>query len=132
MDRRFFMMTVLAGAMGLLSTAARGDELSDLQARFKERYPKLLELRNAGTLGETWEGWVEAVKETTAETAALVAMENADRKKLYAIIGGKQGVNPDEVGRRNAIRIFKSAEPEHYLTLKEGKWVQRKDVKLEE
>ena len=133
MNRRFFMMMISAVAVSLMSASfAQADEVGDLQKRFKERYPKLAELRNDGTLGETWDGWTEAVKEATPEVAAFVAAESADRKRLYAIIAERQGAKPEEVGERNAVRIFKSAEPHHYLKLKDGKWVQRKDIELKD
>ncbi|MEX2215700.1 MAG: DUF1318 domain-containing protein [Phycisphaeraceae bacterium] len=133
MNRRLFMMMLLAGATALMSTtAARADEKSDLQARFKERFARLSQLRGDGTVGETWEGWVKSLKEAAPEIAALIEAENTDRAKLCAIIAKEIGATPEEVGRRNALRIFRSAEPNHYLMTDNGKWVQKKDLKSKE
>jgi uncharacterized protein YdbL (DUF1318 family) len=133
-SRRWFIGGI-ALAMGMLSiaTTASGDELADLKERFKERASTLLSLRNAGTVGETFDGMVALVKgQAGDDAAAIVSAENADRAKLYALIASKQGVKAEIVGERNAIRNFKNAEPDHYLKTRDGSWVQKKNVKIEE
>lgn len=126
------VILMFAAMLALSPAAASADELTDLQARFKQRYPELMKLRDAGTVGETWNGWCEVVKPpATDEVAKFIAEENADRTALYAIVAKKQNTTPDMVAERNGTRNFKAAAPTHWLKIKEGKWVQKKDVKIE-
>ena len=131
--RRTMIFSLLAACMALLLPAvAQADELSDLQAKFKARFPKLAELRNAGTVGETWDGWVEVVKSGGEKSVTeIVSAENTDRKALYALLAAKQKTTAALVGERNGLRIFKAAAPDHWLKPKDGTWTQKKNVKIE-
>lgn len=133
MARRSTMFALLAACVALLLPAtAQADEMSDLQAKFKSRFPKLTELRNAGTVGETWDGWVQVVKGGgEKDVAEIVAAENTDRKALYALLAAKQKTTPELVGERNGLRIFKAASADHWLKPKDGTWAQKKNVKIE-
>lgn len=116
-------------AMVLFGAAtAQAVDFAKLKERFKERYPKLLKAKDAGKIGETFQGYVEAVKPGYVQDAALkklLADENADRKTLYKAIAAKEGVAPEKVAERNAVRNFKKAKPGHYLRNKDGKWVKK-------
>lgn len=131
--RRVMMFTLLAACTALLlPTISYADEMSDLQAKFKARFPKLAELRDAGTVGETWDGWVEVIKGGGEKSVAeIVAAENTDRKALYALLAAKQKTTPELVGERNGLRIFKAAAPDHLLKPKDGAWTAKKNVKIE-
>lgn len=109
---------------GLAASTACGDTLNELQARFKARYPQLEALKQAGVIGETDQGTVEAVQPVDGDTARLLRAENADRAALYALLAKREGTTPDHVARRNALRNFSKAEPEEYLK-KEGVWIRK-------
>lgn len=128
------MCVVMFAAVSLaLTGAARADELSDLKDRFRQRYGALLQLKNSGLAGETWDGWVEPVRGALdAEQRKLVGDENADRARLYALIAQQQNTTASVVAERNGVRVFKDAAPNHWLKLKTGRWVQKKDYKPEE
>ena len=127
-----FLSLAVAFTGLFVPASARADELADLQSRFKARYPKLQELRNSGAVGETWDGWVQVVKGTgEKEVAEIVVAENVDRKALYVLLAARQKTTPELVGERNGLRIFKSAAPDHYLKTKDGKWDQKKNIKIE-
>ena len=112
-----------------------------LQQSMKQRYPDLERMRDAGRIGETFDGFVAVVKAEHADVkvdpkaknsptvAQLAAAENDDRKALYALLA--DGVKPAEVARQNAIRILDRAEAEHWFRLEDGRWVQKKDVHVE-
>ncbi len=126
----FALLTLMVGT--LTATPAQADEMSDLRDRFMERAPRLLQLRNAGTLGETFAGWVEPVKGAPEKAVAdLVTAENNDRKALYALIAARQGIDAAVVAERNALRIFKSSADDHLLKTKDGTWVKKKDATIE-
>ncbi len=126
----------------LLALPARADdagELNKLKEQFKKRYPTLLKLKNAGKVGETTRGKVEAVKaayldeiavgETTVK--ALLAAECKDRDRLYVLMAKKAETTVDKVAERAAKRNFSKASGEHFLKFKSGKWIKKKDYKRE-
>ena len=110
------------------AATAQAVDFAKLKERFKERYPKLLKAKDAGKIGETFSGYVEAVKPEYLQDAALKKLleeENADRKTLYRAIARKEGVAPEKVAERHAVRNFKKAKPGHWLKNKDGKWVKK-------
>lgn len=123
--------------LALNAMADTDTELDKLKERFKERYPTLDKLKDAGKVGETTRGKVEAVKaeyldekavgDTTVK--AFVAAENSDRDRLYVLMAKEAGTTVDKVVERAAKRNFSKAEGDHYLQLKSGKWVKKKDYK---
>jgi len=130
MTTRTSWLVMLAGtlAVALASTATAGS-LDELRGRFKQRYPKLLKAKDDGKVGETFKGFVEAVKPEFLDDKALKKLvddENTDRKTLYGILAKKEGTTPEKVAERNAVREFKKAKPGHYLKNKDGKWEQKK------
>jgi len=117
--------------LGALCSAARAATTQELQLqkRFQERYPKLLALKSAGKVGETFQGSVEAVKQEFMKEEAvsvLVNAENADRTELYALIAAKENITPEKVGERNAVRNFQRARAGDYLKGQDGRWTQKK------
>lgn len=119
---------------------ARKRALADLKARMKGRYATLSALRDAGKIGETHTGEVALVetkfgqekvdpkKKDSPTLAAVVAAENQDRKKLYALIATQAKVKPTDVGVQNAIRNFRNASPQHKLLLRSGKWITKQKL----
>jgi uncharacterized protein YdbL (DUF1318 family) len=116
------------GALCSVARAATTQELQ-LQKRFQERYPKLLEQKSAGKIGETFQGFVEAVKDDYAKEEAvssLVNGENADRTELYKLLAAQQKITPEVVAERNAVRNFQRARAGDYLKGQDGRWTQKK------
>ena len=108
-------VAVALALVGAACTVLADDPaLEALRAKFKARYPKLVELQRAGKLGETSKGFVEAVRpEYLREPVVKTTRdeENADRKKLYAILAKQEGAEPGQVAERNARRNFEKARP---------------------
>jgi uncharacterized protein len=116
------MTALLCGA----SLAGAADDLDSLRARFKERYSQLQKLKEAGKIGETWEGYVEAVKgEFKEEVAAVVGDENGDRRKLYKLMANEEGITAEEIAKNNAVRNFNKAKKGEYLKGPDGAWKQK-------
>jgi len=123
------MLTLLCGAAVttlLFAAPAPADELDDLKERFRERAGELLTLKNDGKVGETYLGYVEAVKDTNLSPAAqkIVDAENKDRKRLYQIIAEQQKTTAERVAERNALRNFSQARKGHWLKTKDG-WMRK-------
>jgi uncharacterized protein YdbL (DUF1318 family) len=130
-----FVAAVLAAATAVTAAADKeGDTRDEIINRMAKRLPKLRHYKDAGKIGETYNGLVEAVKEKDAQEdkalRQLATAENADRKAFYALTAKKFETTPEIVARSAGIRNFKAARPEHWLKLKSGKWVQKKNVKL--
>ena len=123
--RRHFIVSLLV--LALMPVIAHAATKEELQKRFKERDPKLVELKQAGTIGETYQGYVELVDEKSKDkdAKAVVDEENADRKELYKIIADKEGTTADVVAERNAKRVFEKAKVGEYLKGADGKWKKK-------
>src|SRR5437764_4921249 len=117
MKRAFLLVFAMLFFPAMLLAADK----AELEKRMKDRYPQLLELKKAGTIGETYEGYVAVREGKDKKVAKLVDDENDDRKAVYEIIAndtektdGKK-VTAEQVGQRNAKRIFEKAKPGEYL-----------------
>jgi uncharacterized protein len=114
------VLTILAFAVTPLLAADK----DELQRRFKERYPQLLSLQKAGTVGETDEGYAAIVKGGDAKARKLLEEENADRRALYDIIAKEQNTTPAKVAIINAKRNHEKLEPGMFFRQK-GEWVKK-------
>ena len=115
-----------------------------IKQRMQARYEQLERLRDAGKVGENSQGLAEVVKPEFADESvdprdrnretirALVSVENDDRRDLYDLLAKHLHVTAAEVGRQNAVRLLEKADPDHWLKLESGRWVQRKDVRKDE
>jgi uncharacterized protein YdbL (DUF1318 family) len=123
----FAMLTILVCSL----PADAKEPLDDIQNRMKARYMALQALKDEGKIGETADGWVEAVGEEYAEDKVIKEIthdENTDRTELYKIIARRTDTTPEEVGRQNALRIFKKAEPDEFFKGRDGNWRQKKEI----
>jgi uncharacterized protein YdbL (DUF1318 family) len=112
---------------GFVNTA-RGDAAQDaLKQRLAERHPQIRAAEDAGKIGETYDGLVEAVDPGSADAGLqkLVADEDADRKQVYIIIAQQTQTTPDVVAEREGARNFAAAHPGDYLKGKDGKWTRK-------
>jgi len=106
----------------------------DIKASMKERYPLLTKMKEAGKIGETHLGFVEATSPENAKDAKVqevVNGENGDRQHLYQIIAKDTDTTPELVGKNNALRIFKKAGEDELFKGADGKWRAKKDVVVE-
>ena len=116
-------------------------ELEELKLRIKERYATLVKLKDAGKLGETWDGQVDAVKpafkdekaDPTAKDSDTIKVflekENKDRLRLYELLAKGMKLTAAEVGIENGKRNFKNATAEWFVKPQGKDWVKKKDFK---
>ena len=111
----------------------------ELKERFRQRLGTLRSLKDAGTVGETTEGLVDVVRKASLGEDVTVddermtvreflEAENADRRLLYQLIGGRTGEPVQVVAQQAAIRNFRHAGAQHYLKLRNDRWVQKKNL----
>ena len=115
--------------------AVAQDAKEQIRVRMKERYPALMKAKTEGKIGENIAGMVEIVAEKDAKNEVLKKLadeENAGRKALYAIIAADTKTTAEAVGKQNALRLFEKAEGGEYFKGEDGKWKQKKDLKVEE
>src|SRR3954463_3919398 len=110
-------LTVIFLCLGLVamlpaSAVRAADTEKSLQKRFEERLDKIRKLKASGTIGETYKGYVDFVKEGDGDDAAkqVVQDENADRESLYKLIAKRTETTPEKVAERNAKRNFEKAK----------------------
>ena len=131
--RTIIVMTLSLLAVTLFSSAtALAYSAAELKERFKARYQSLVSAKEAGKVGETYKGFVEAVKAGESEKAitTLISEENSDREELYKAIAQKAGTGeekttPEKVGEQNGERNFKNATAGTYLKGRDGKWTRK-------
>lgn len=137
------ILTAMLLACLLLPAAAHADDMSNLKQRFKERYPVLLKLREAGTVGEMYNGLTDAVdKESLTDKIEekgrdeprtlkeFLKAENDDRIQLYKLIAEETKTSVETVAKHNAARNFEKAKKDEFLKpSKEAAWVRKKDMK---
>lgn len=114
------------------------EQLEELRDRFDQRHDKLLAIKDAGKVGETVKGYVRSVRpaflddkvgeEDSPTIRELLEAENRDRRRLYELLAEKLDEKPEEIAVQNAIRNFKKADPEHFLRLQDGTWIQKKAI----
>lgn len=115
-------------------------DLAALKARMKSRFRDLSRLRDAGIVGETFDGLVAVRNPADAKKLLdpknkergtigdLLSAEVADRRALYAHLAKELKVPADKIGKQNGIRNLNKAKPEHWFRLAGGKWAQRKSI----
>lgn len=125
--RTLGMLAVLFG--GAAALRANDTELAALKEQFRSRLPRLMELKRDGKLGETSQGFVEAVRPEFLGEGAVKRVrddENADRRRAYAILGAQEGVDAKRVAERNARRTFSRAQRGEYLRHEDGVWRRKR------
>jgi len=143
MNRMISVMSVMGAVLvfGLgapaLADASRAEPTKDqLKDQFKSREAALRDLKKSGTVGETVDGYVEAVGAADGQTADVVKAENADRRSLYQILAAEiNAENPDApvkatmetVAIRNAARNVEKAGPDEFLRVAKDHWIRIKD-----
>lgn len=119
--RTWWLAAGIAALVGLVAVSAFGDEIQD---RMISRLPKIIELKAAGIIGETNQGFLAFVGGQQKEKA-LVDAENQDRLAAYQRIAREKGTTAQLVGQRRALQIADMAKPGEWLQNKSGKWYRK-------
>ena len=133
-----FALTTITPAV--LAESNRAQPTKDqLKEQFKSRDAELKALKKKGQVGETIDGYIDAVDSAAASDAAitsLLAAENKDRRDLYQLLADEiNKENPkapvkatmETIASRNAIRNIEHAGPDEFLRVAKDHWIRVKD-----
>lgn len=98
-----------------------------IQKRDEGRAEKIARLKQDGVVGETWEGWLEAVQSNAGDEAnSLIEIENCARRAMYDDIAGRiEKANGNEIAREAAKSMKENLPPGEFFKLKDGTWEKR-------
>lgn len=120
--------------LGTLAAALLADTKTEITDRMAKRLDAIKKEKAAGKIGETFDGLVGAVKAESLsdkDLKKLLEDENADRKAFYELGAKELGTTPESFALSAGKRNFRAAKPEEWLKPKDGKWIQKKDLKDE-
>lgn len=119
--------------------AQSGPSKDQLKVQFKAREAELKDLKKSGKVGETIDGYVDAVDASAAgdqKISQLLSAENQDRRALYQILADEiNKENPkapvqatvETLATRNAMRNIERAGPDEFLRVADDHWIRVKD-----
>lgn len=123
MKNRIFVLWILTFTV-ILFAISSVSFAQDIKARFKERLPKIIELKSQGIIGENNQGYLEFVG-GTRQMQDLVDAENRDRRTVYEGISRQQGTTVQTVGQRRALQLRDLANPGDWVQDDAGRWYRK-------
>ncbi len=108
----------------VLLASVQAQDLGAVQARMRERLPKIDALKADGALGENNRGFLE-VRENKGDAASVSSEENADRTTVYTAIARQTGSNPAAVGAARAKQIAANSARGVWLQRESGEWYKK-------
>lgn len=133
MTTRTVLVSLLALALGLtfLAPAAlAAPTFDEAKKNLAKLGVELEKFKKAETVGETWQGFVDAVKSEDLKKEAvkkLVDGVNLNRKVIYETIAKRNpGMTAAKVGEAAAIRNYKVAPTGALFKDKNGQWIRKK------
>ncbi len=106
------LMAALILGSGAVMSPANADPLDDF--------------RNAGVIGERFDGYLEVRDPAAgADARALIREVNEKRRAVYTKRASEQGVPPDAVGRVYAQRIVADVPRGVWIKREDGSWAQK-------
>ena len=99
-----------------------------MRERFAKRLPEIAAYKKAGKIGETFDGYLDAVTPADAADATiagLIKAENADRLSYYQAVARTAQSNVGYVGELSAMKRFEAAAAGEYLRYRDGTWKQK-------
>ena len=118
---RFF---VSLATLSVLAVSLQAQDLGSVQARMRERLPKIDALKADGALGENNRGFLE-VRENKGDASSVSSEENADRATVYAAIAKQTGSTPAAVGAARAKQIANNSARGVWLQRENGEWYRK-------
>ena len=86
----------------------------------------LNDFRNAGVIGERFDGYLEVRDPAAgADVRTVIREVNERRRSVYSKRASEQGVSPDAVGRIFAQRIVANVPRGVWIKREDGSWAQK-------
>jgi uncharacterized protein YdbL (DUF1318 family) len=118
--------------LGTMASVTFADTKAQITDRMAKRLNIVNQAKAGGKIGESFDGLIDAVKAqylSDKELKKLVEDENADRKAFYELGAKEVGTTPKSFALSAGKRNFRVAKPEEWLKPRDGKWIQKKDLK---
>ncbi len=109
----------------LFVVAARAASLEEVQQNMKDRKPAVTKILATANVGENNGGFLQKLKDISADEAKTLTDENADRKFVYAAIAQKTSSTESQVGRQRAEKIAESAPAGTMIQQADGTWKKK-------
>jgi uncharacterized protein YdbL (DUF1318 family) len=139
-QRSILANVCLLVALVCAAQATAQSDKDQLKQRFEQRYSKLVELKQAGKVGETWGGFLDVLESRFRDDEAVrtvLEAENLDRTMLYEVLAAelkarlqepeRSRMTPRVAAERNAWRTFEKASDTEKLGVTAATWVTKKD-----
>jgi len=118
----FLIVTIGIGFVFSSTAFARGQ--NEIIQSMKNRIETINQLKAAGVVGETHNGYLAFVGAAKGHEAILAA-ENRDRKALYAIVAKKQNTTVAVVEKNMGVVKAKRARPGEFFQNAGGAWQKK-------
>ena len=96
-----------------------------IKARLAKRLPAINKMKAAALIGENNKGYLEEKGKLSPEDKKVVEEENADRKKIYAMLAKKLKQSVELVQKRRAAQIIKRSKAGIWLQKPDGTWYKK-------
>ena len=110
---------------GLLVFAGSAYADAALGSRMKERLPKVLLVKTAGTVGEGTDGLLHIRAGADEVVAELAKAENADRKTYFSLVARKTEGSAAAVAKQWAKAMRTKGKTGHWFRDAKGNWSQK-------
>jgi len=123
--RKFLTIIAVLASIAAIPSVSNAGTAAELKARMKKRLPAINALKEKGLIGENNKGYLEARAKLSDADAKIVAEENADRKKIYAMLAKKLGQPIDVIGARRAVKIAEKSKSGLWVQKPDGQWIKK-------
>jgi len=123
--KKFLTILAVLASVAALPAISNAGSAAKLKARMKKRLPAINALKEKGLVGENNKGYLEGREKLSDEDAKIVTEENADRKKIYAMLAKKLGQQIDVIGSRRAVQKADKSKSGLWVQTPDGKWIKK-------
>jgi uncharacterized protein len=123
MKKNFFLICLSISMVAVVAFSSVAF-CQGIKERFKERLPRIIELKNQGVIGEDNKGYLDFVG-ASKEGADIVEAENRDRGLVYEKIAQEEKTAVEKVGKRRALQLRELAKPGDWLQDDSGGWYKK-------
>lgn len=112
-------------AATLLAFAGTSFGKADLKDRMKERLPKVLAAKNAGTVGEGSDGLLYVRPSAGDNDVKLAKNENSDRTSYFVQAAKAVNASPSDIAKQWAKGMWAKGSKGHWYRSSKGSWSQK-------
>ena len=112
-------------ASTLLAFAGTSFGKADLKDRMKERLPKVLAAKNAGTVGEGSDGLLYVRPSAGDNDVKLAKDENSDRTSYFVQAAKAVNASPSDIAKQWAKGMWAKGSKGHWYRSSKGSWSQK-------